>query len=207
MRQLRILLCIAILLPASVRAQAQADTSRTDNLPTDKGQLSLSNVRLQLTSGSLEVLFVPLDERILRLLTKDSYLSMERLIQQQQKAIDSVAAVAGVTSPGLAFVSFNALAPSTRFDPQLLTVTFHGQQFRPAGWVALSPGFSNQQLDVRDQVQAILLFQRGIPVKEAFTLNYLAATNDTWESRLSRFDSERARILGSARARADTSHH
>ena len=189
-----------------MRAQAQADTSRTDNLPTDKGQLSLSNVRLQLTSGSLEVLFVPLDERILRLLTKDSYLSMERLIQQQ-KAIDSVAAVAGVTSPGLAFVSFNALAPSTRFDPQLLTVTFHGQQFRPAGWVALSPGFSNQQLDVRDQVQAILLFQRGIPVKEAFTLNYLAATNDTWESRLSRFDSERARILGSARARADTSHH
>lgn len=188
-------------------AQAVADTSRTDNLPTDKGQLSLSSVTVNLTNTNLEVVFVPLDERVLRLLTRDSYLSLERLIQQHQQAIDSAAAVAGVTSPGLAFVSFHGLMPNTRFDPQLLTLTFHGQQFRPAAWVALSPNFSNQQLDVREQVQAIFIYRRDIPVREAFTLSYLAANNDDWANRVTRFDAERTRILGMMRAKSDTTPH
>jgi hypothetical protein len=192
--------------PLAAPAQSAADSSRTDNLPTDKGQLSLSSVTLNLTNTNLEVVFVPLDERVLRLLTRDSYLSLERLIQQHQRGIDSAASVAGVMAPGLAFVSFHGLAPNTRFDPQLLTLTFHGQQYRPAAWVALSPTFSNQQLDIREQVQAIFIYRRDIPVKEAFTLSYLAANTDDWGNRLTRFDEERTRILGSTRFRADTGH-
>lgn len=204
---LRFLALIAATTPAMLPAQAVADTSRTDNLPTDKGQLSLSNVTVNLTNTNLEVVFVPLDERVLRLLTRDSYLSLERLVQQHQTGIDSAASVAGVTSPGLAFVSFHGLMPNTRFDPQLLTLIFHGQQFRPAAWVALSPNFSNEQLDVREQVQAILIYRRDIPVREAFTLSYLAANNDDWANRLTRFDQERTRILGSApRTRPDSGH-
>ena len=201
-----LLVVAAATMPAAVHAQAGADTSRTDNLPTDKGQLSLSTITVNLTNTNLEVVFVPLDERVLRLLTRDSYQSMERLIQQHQPSIDSAAAAAGVTSPGLAFVSFHGLAPNTRFDPQLLTLTFHGQQFRPAAWVALSSTFSNQQLDLREQVLALFIFRRDIPVKEAFTLSYLAANNDDWGNRLTRLDEERARILGGARALPDTSH-
>jgi hypothetical protein len=204
---LRFLLSLAAAIaPLAARAQSAADSSRTDNLPTDKGQLSLSSVTVNLTNTNLEVVFVPLDERVLRLLTRDSYLSLERLIQQHQSGIDSAASVAGVTSPGLAFVSFHGLAPNTRFDPQLLTLTFHGQQYRPAAWVALSPTFSNQQLDIREQVQAIFIFRRDIPVKEVFTLSYLAANTDDWGNRLTRFDEERTRILGSTRLRPDTGH-
>jgi hypothetical protein len=205
---LRVLLCLCTsLAPLAARAQSVADSSRTDNLPTDKGQLSLSSVTVNLVNTNLEVVFVPLDERVLRLLTRDSYFSLERLMQQHQQGIDSAASVSGVTSPGLAFVSFHGLAPNTRFDPQLLTLTFHGQQYRPAAWVALSPTFSNQQLDIREQVQAIFIFRRDIPVKEAFTLSYLAANTDDWGNRLTRFDEERTRILGSVRLRTDTSHH
>ena len=201
-----LLLLSALIAPAG--AQAGADTSRTGNLPTDRGQLSLSSLTVSLTNTNLEIVFVPLDERVLRLLTRDSYQSLERLIQQHQAAIDSAASAAGVTEPGLAFVSLHGLAPNTRYDPQLLTLTFHGQQYRPAAWVALSPNFTNQQLDVREQVQAIFIFRRDIPVREAFTLSYLAANSDDWGNRLSRFDAERTRILGTmARARADTGHH
>ena len=206
-RRLAFLFIAAAMIPASLSAQATADTSRTDNLPTDKGQLSLASLTVNLINTNLEVVFVPLDERVLRLLTRDSYQSMERLIQQHQQSIDSAASAADVTSPGLAFVSFHGLLPNTRFDPQLLTLTFHGQQYRPAAWVALSPTFSNQQLDLREQVQAIFIFRRDIPVKEAFTLSYLAANNDDWGNRLTRFDVERTRILGSTRARTDTNHH
>jgi hypothetical protein len=182
------------------------DTSRTDNLPIGQGQLSLSNATVQLVNGNLEIVFVPLDERVLRLLTKDSYLAMERLLAEDRTQIDSVASISGVTQPGVALVSFHSTAPNTRFDPALVTLTFHGQQFRPVGWVPLSPDFSNQQLDVRQQVQALLLFRRDIPVKEDFTLSYLAATNDDWTNRLTRFDSERSRILGRMRQRPDTGH-
>jgi hypothetical protein len=200
----------SIAVAASASAQAVViDTSRTDNLPVGMGQMSLSNATINLTNGNLEIVFVPLDERILRLLTKDSYLAMQRLISEYRTQIDSVGSLDGVTDPGIALVSFHATAQNTRFDPALLTLTFHGQQFRPVGWVPLSADFSNLQLDVRQQVQALLLYRRDIPVKEAFTLSYLAATNDDWANRLTRFDSERSRILGRVRLHPDTSggHH
>lgn len=205
----KILLACAASAAIAVPASAQVvvtDTSLTDNLPVGQGQLSLSSATVQLVNGNLEIVFVPLDERVLRLLTKDSYLAMQRLLGEYRTQIDSVASISGVTQPGIALISFHATAPNTRFDPTLVTLTFHGQQFRPVGWVALSPDFSNEQLDVRQQVQALLLFRRDIPVKEDFTLSYLAATNDDWANRLTRFDSERSRIIGRMRARSDTGH-
>lgn len=208
--KLRLPGCLSLLAAAVLfspaGAQVPLDSTRADNLPVGMGQLSLSTVTLQLTNGNLEIRMIPLDERVLRLLTRDSYLSMERLLESERRGIDSVTSTNAVSSPGIAFVSFRGLAPNTRFDPQQLTLTFHGQPFRPVGWVAMSPTFGNQQLDTREQVQALVIFSRVIPVKEAFTLNYLAAVNDTWESRLPRFDTERSRILGT-RTPTDTSAH
>lgn len=197
------LACIVAALPRAARAQTTlVDTSRTDNLPVGKGQLSLESLTLRLASGNLEISFVPLDERVLRLLQRDTYQGVEGTLASQQSAIDSAARASGVTDPGLALVSFHGLAPNTRFDPSLLTLTFHGQQFRPEAWVALSPSFSNQQLDVRTQVQAIFIYRRDIPVKEDFTLSYLAASTNDWGHRLPRFDLERSRVRGSSAAGA-----
>ncbi|MGH7582088.1 MAG: hypothetical protein ACREL5_02545 [Gemmatimonadales bacterium] len=187
-----------------LRAQGIVDSASTDNLPPGKGQLSLSNLRLQLSYNSLQVVFIPLDERVLRLLTGDSYRALEATIASYRHQIDSVTSFTGVTQPGIALVSFLALAPNVRFDPQLVTLVFHGQQVRPIGWVAISANFSNQQLQVRDQVQAILVYARDIPVREGFTLSYVTAANDDWQNRLPRFDAERARILGSIHGRPDT---
>lgn len=199
---------LAALSMSAANAQTQQDSARTDNLPQGQGILSMSVATLQLSLPNLQIVFTPLDERVLRLVTKDSYQSMEGLIGQYRRQVDSVASVSGVTDPGIALVTFQGLAPNTRFDPEQLTLTFHGQQYHAAGWVALSPSFSNQQLDIRQQVQAIFVFRREIPVKEAFTLTYLNGINDDWQNRLPRFDSERTRILGTerGRARADTGH-
>ena len=200
-------LALALSAPAVARAQAVNDSIRTDGLPVDKGLLSLSNATINLTSGNLQIVFIPLDERVLRLITKDSYRSMERLLAQQQKALDSVMADRGLSSPGVAFVSFNGMAPNTRFEPDQLALNYHGQQFRPVAWIAMSPTFSNQQLDARQQVQALFIYRRDFPIHESFTLTYLAATSDDWGNRLPRFDSERLRILGVSRAKPDTVHH
>ncbi|MES1259096.1 MAG: hypothetical protein ABUL71_00780 [Gemmatimonadota bacterium] len=199
-------LAVALLAPATARAQVVNDSIRTDGLPIEKGLLSLSNATINLTSGNLQIVFIPLDERLLRLITKDSYRSMERLLTQQQHALDSVTSERGISSPGIAFVSFNGLAPNTRFEPDQLALNFHGQQYRPVAWIPMSPTFSNQQLDARQQVQALFIYRRDIPVRESFTLTYLASTSDDWGNRLQRFDTERLRILGVSRTRTDSIH-
>lgn len=199
-----ILVALAVMTHRGLRAQI-VDSSRTDNLPTDKGQLSLESITLRLVSGNLEVSFVPLDERILRLLQRDTYQGIERMLAAERPQVDSAARFDGITDPGLALVSFHAQAPNTRFDPTLVTLVFHGQQFRPEAWVALSPTFSNQQLDLRQQVQAIFIYRRDVPVKEDFTLSYLATSTDDWRNRIPRFDLERTRVLGT-KARPDTVH-
>lgn len=193
--------------PAVARGQVAVDTSRTDNLPTGQGHLSLGSATISLSDGNLQIMFIPLDERILRLITRDSYESTEATLAQQRRLIDSAAAANGVMSPGIAFVSFQGLAPNTRFDPGQLTLNFQGQQFRPAAVIPMSATFSNQQLDVRQQVQALFIYRRDIPVHESFTVSYLNATSDDWANRLARFDAERSRILGTVRTRRDTTGH
>ena len=190
--------------PTVARGQVPLDTSRTDNLPTGQGHLSLSTATITLSNGNLQIVFIPLDERVLRLITKDSYESTEGTMAQQRRAIDSVMTATGVTSPGIAFVSFQGLAPNTRFDPEQLVLNLRGQQFRPVAWIPMSATFTNQQLDVRQQVQALFIYRRDIPVREGFTVSYRNATSDDWANRLSRFDAERSRILGTVRARGDT---
>lgn len=196
-----------VCLMAARRLPAQtADTTRTDNLPTGRGQLSLESITLRLSVGNLQISFVPLDERVLRLLQRDTYQGIERMIASEQTQIDSAARANGVTDPGVAWVSFQGLAPNTRFDPSLLTVVFHGQQFRPEAWVPLSATFSNQRLDIRQQVQALFIYRRDIPVQEQFSLSYLGSSIDDWQRRLSNFDLERTRI-GTVHVLPDTSHH
>ena len=196
-----------LVVPNAARGQNASDSARTDNLPTDKGMLSLSNATINLSNGNLQIVFIPLDERVLRLITPDSYRSMQRLLEQQRTGLDSAIAAAGVSSPGIAFVSFQGLAANTRFEPEQLTISYQGQQIRPVAWVALSPTFSNHQLDLRQQVQALAIYRRDIPVRESFSVTYLAATSDDWGNRLSRFDTERSRILGLTRPRGDSTGH
>jgi len=198
--------CAAVLAgtPLAARGQVGIDTARNDNLPVGQGHLSMGTVTLTLNNGNLQVVFIPLDERVLRLVTRDSYERTEGTLLSQRRAIDSVFSLTGVSSPGIAFVSFQGLAPNTRFDPEQLVLNFHGQQYHPVGIIPMSTTFSNHQLDVRQQVQALFLYRRDIPVRESFTLSYLNATSEDWANRLSRFDAERSRILATVRPRRDS---
>ena len=197
-----------VLAPALDHAVAQGtlptDSARGVDLPVGKGQLSREALTLRLRAGNLDILFVPLEERVLRLLAPDSYQSLENLLKQKRLAIDSAAMANGMTNPGIALVTFHATAPNTRFDPQLLMLSLHGQQTRAGAVLPMTPTLGNQQLDTRDVATGLFLYRRDIPVMEPFAVTYLDATSDDWGTRLQRINSERTRILG--RARADSGH-
>ena len=67
-------------------------------------------------NDELEVRFVPLDQRVTRLLARDAYESLEGLVHSRRASIDSVARMYGISAPGLALVTF--FGPGrARFDP------------------------------------------------------------------------------------------
>lgn len=198
-RSLAVAAFVALTACGSRPAPAQDPAPAADSLaaalpPAGHGQLGQDAITLALRSGTIELRFTPLDERVTRLLAPDAYQALQVLLTRQAGALDSALSRLAIRTPGVAMVSFHGLAPSSRFDPQLLTVTVHNQQMRPAGVIPLSPTFSGQQLDARDQAIGLFIFDRPIPVTEPFSLSYLDASSDDWERRLNRFDRERARI-------------
>ena len=78
----------------------------------------------------------------------------------------------GISRPGLALVTFFGQRANARFDPQSLTLVTRNRVFQPLGIVPFTPRFTSQQLDVREQVSAIFLFEEDLPVNDSFTISY-----------------------------------
>lgn len=191
--------------PLALPAQQPGDTASVD-LPADRGRLRQDDITLHWQTGNLDVRFIPLDERVLRLLAPDAYHALRDLRAANDSDIARIGRRRGVEQPGVALVTFHALTPGTRFDPQLLSVTVRGRLLRPLGTIQLSTAFSSQQLDVRDQAIGLVVFEDRLPIHESFTAAYADRSSGDWGSRVSRLDAERARILALPRAAADTTH-
>jgi len=182
---------------------AQVNTGAGVNLPPGGyGSLTQDNIALRINTPDVGVRFVPLDARVTRLLAKDSWESLRSLVESRRVAIDSVAHAAGVSRPGLALVSFFGQRVNARFDPQTLTVTARSREFRPLGIVPFSGRFTSQQLDVREQVSAIYLFEEDLPVNDSFTVLYAGQPSDDWQNKQRMLDGERARVASRQRAKS-----
>jgi hypothetical protein len=207
MKATRAVLVMALLMAAAVPALAQQDSARAGDLPLDKGRLRQDDIAMEWNRGTLAIRFVPLDERVVRLLGPDAAQSLHTLLQASRPRIDSITSRRGLREAGIALVSFHALAPGTRFDPQLLTLSVRGQLWRAIGEVPLSAAFGNDQLDVRSAAIGLVLFDHPIPVRESFSVTYAEASSGDWGQRLTRLDAERARILGTIKPAADSGKH
>lgn len=168
-------------------------------LPVGYGTLTQNDLAIRLRTDDIEVRVVPLDERVLRLLAPDGYQTLRGLITRRQAALDSVSSMAGVSRPGVALVTFFALRPGARYDPQTLTLQVRSRVYQPLGVVALSPRFAGQQLAVREQASALYLFEEELPVNDSFTVSYGGLLSGDWLDKVPTLDRERGRI--SARAR------
>lgn len=171
--------------------------------PVGFGTLSQNDVSVLLRDDEVELRFLPLDERVIRLLAPDAYQALSALVRQHQAAIDSIASSRGLSSPGLALVTFYGRVARARFDPQLVSLQVRGHPIFPLGMVPIGPGFSNRELGVRGQARAIYVFEEIVPVIEPFTLSYGTQQSAAWESRIQLLSRERGRAVRRAQA-ADT---
>ena len=210
MKTTRTLLVIVALLglagaPMSAAVQSDGQGGASDLPVAGYGSLNQSDLALQGNNDEIEVRFVPLDERVTRLLRWDAYSSLRSLVQSHKRQIDSVASGSGISNPGLALVTFFGRRAAARYDPQVVTVQVRNRVFRPLGIVPFTPRFTSQQLDVRQSVSAIYLFEETIPVTDAFTVAYAGVTSTDWSQKRTMLDRERARVAGRSRVqRPDT---
>lgn len=195
-------LALAACAPKShAQADAAAPTASTEQSlpPVGYGTLDQSNLAIRLVVGTdLDIRFVPLDERVLRLLAPDAYRSLHSLVTTYQPQIDSLSSQAGVSRPGLVLVSFFAQQPNVRFSSQLVQVTARNRVYLPVASIPFNAAFGAEQLSVRTQAIGILLFEEPLPVYEPITFGYGTQSTDEWTSRLRVIDRERARIAARA---------
>ena len=183
--------------PAATTPQDTADSVVVP--PGVYGTLSQNEIAVRLRTDELEIRFVPLDLRITTLLARDGAESLQRLVERNRPAIDSAGRAAGISEPGLALVTFFALQPGTRFDPELLTLTARNQFLRPMAIVPLSPRFGAAQLNARESAMAVYIFEELLPVWEPFTVNYENLASREWERRLPQLQRERDRLAATPR--------
>ena len=162
--------------------------------PAGTASLTQNDLALRIRTTDLELRFVPLDPRVTRLLAKDSWESLRSVVQSRRAAIDSVANMTGVSRPGLALVTFFGQRDNARFDPQSVTVRIRSREYRPLGIVPFSGQFTSQQLDVRQQVSGIFLFEQDLPVNDSFVVLYAGQPSDDWQGKQRTLDRERARV-------------
>ncbi|HET6777745.1 MAG TPA: hypothetical protein VFH26_02560 [Gemmatimonadales bacterium] len=178
---------------------------RARPLPPGYGSLSQNDLALRVRNDELEIRLIPLNPRVTPLLAPDAFQSLRNLVETHRRGIDSVAARAGVSQPGLALVTFFGQRPDVRFDPQTLTLLIRNQLFRPLGMIPLNAKFPSQQLGVREQASAIYLFEQDIPVDDSFTMAYAELVSEDWQGKQSLLDRERSRVAARARGeRRDT---
>jgi hypothetical protein len=194
-RRWSLLLCSAVLLGGRPDAAAAQAGSGAPPPPTAGfGSLTQNDLALRLRTPDLDVRFVPLDGRVTRLLARDSWESLRSLVESRRAAIDSVANRSGVSRPGLALVTFFGQRANARFDPQTLIVLVRNREFRPLGIVPFSGRFTSQQLEVREQVSGIYLFEQDLPVDDSFSILYAGQTSEDWQGKQRMLDRERARV-------------
>lgn len=186
----------AATLACAPAARGQQATPDSNGLPpAGLGRLTQDQVSITLRQGDLQIRFLPLDERTLRLLAPDGYASMKSILRTKVAAVDSAAEVAGLSTPGLVLVTFFAQRPNVAYQPQDLYIELRNQIYHPIGIIPYTPGFTNQQLQTRGQATAIYLFELPLPVFDDFQVGYETTVSDAWNDALPTIQRERDRVL------------
>jgi hypothetical protein len=171
-----------------------------DSIPAGFGSLRRDDVAIRLRTSQVEIQLLPLDEQVIRLLAPDAYRSLGALLRQRRAELDSAAGRAAVTNPAVWMVTFLGVVPQARFTPDDVNITSRGRLFRPVAVVPISPSWTSNQLEAREQAAALYLFEDGIGLFEQLSVSYQGQTSDAWRQSVPRLERERARVAARARS-------
>jgi hypothetical protein len=179
------------------------DTVGRANIPVGYGTLRQDDIAIRLELQGLIVRAIPLDENLIRLLTRDSYRALRDLQESNKQAIAAVSRRTGGRAPSLWYVSFFGVQPDVHFSPMELVITSSGRDFRALEVLPLSSGFGEQRLKQRETQSAIYLFEDAIDLDQHLSVTFQNVRNEDWEQILTRVERERALVRARASRPAD----
>lgn len=197
---------------ASTQAHAQGaparigganDTLDANYVPAGFGTLRLDDITVRLTlAGGLQVRATPLDERLIRLLSPDSYDAMRQIKQSRQRSVDSIADRMRLQKTSLWLVTFYGVEQGeARFSPQQFLITNVGRDFRPLDVLGLTAGFGDYRLKQRETQRALYVFDGQLDINQPLTARMENAESVTdWTSVLRRVEQERSAVRSRASA-------
>lgn len=169
--------------------------------PAGFGTLRLDDIAVLFETGDLRIRVLPLDERVIRLLSPDSYAAMSGLKRVKAADVDVAARRYGVAEPALFSVSFYGLKERVPFSPEELTLQSRGRFFRPLEFVPLSPEWGERQLSQRGTAIAIVLYEPGMALFEGdLVVSYQGAATRSWGGIAKILERERSAVLARAAA-------
>lgn len=184
---------------SSARGQ-EADPEPLDQLPpAGFGTLGQDDISVRLQTPILMIQMMPLDERVIRLLSPDTYRSLHRLLERNAADIETARRNRGISRPTVFLVTFFGLQERAQFREEEITINSRNRFFRPEAIVPLSATWNQQELGQRQTARAIYLFNEGIPFLEPFEVSYLGSTLGRWgENKIQNLEQEMARVVGRA---------
>jgi len=163
--------------------------------PAGFGSLRQDQVGVRLGDDRLSVRVLPLDERVTRLLAPDAWRSLRDMKASKADDIAVAARQAGRDSVTAFMVTFFALQPDVRFNPDALIITSQNVAYRPLHVVPITPRFTEGTLAQRQQAAAIYLFEPSIDVLQPMSVSWNDRTSDVWSETLRALNTERSRVL------------
>ena len=108
-------------LAAQATAEAPATSPGPDALvPAGFGTLNQSDIEVRFTTDELEIRFVPLDERVTRLLANDAYQALHGLVRARHAAVEAILDRSGVSRPGRHSTSSLPCSATTAIRPMVM---------------------------------------------------------------------------------------
>lgn len=187
--------------PPASQAGVSGDTLDPNWVPAGFGTLRQDDIALKTSpANGLQVRAIPLDERIIRLLSPDSYRALRDLLASKEQQLLGVKERNRLPAYSIWYVSFFAIEQGeTRFSPQEFIISNTGRDFRPLDMVPLTPGFGEYRLKQREVQSALLVFDGQIDLNQPVTAQLETTVSVTdWNSVLQRIERERALVRSRA---------
>ena len=179
------------------------DTLDPNWVPVGFGTLRQDDLALKVSPATgLQVRAIPLDERVIRLLSPDSYRSLRELLTSKDRELLAVKERNRLPSYSIWYVSFFAQEQGeTRFSPQEFIISNTGRDFRPLDMLPITPGFGEYRLRQRDVQSALLIFDGQLDVNQPLSALMESTPSATdWNRVIQRIERERSLVRSRAAA-------
>ncbi len=190
-------------MPPAGQSGTQGDTLDPNWIPAGFGTLRQDDIALKVSPASgLQVRAIPLDERIIRLLSPDSYRSLRELVVSKDRELLAVKERSRLPTYSIWYVSFFAQEQGeTRFSPQEFIISNTGRDFRPLDMLPITPGFGEYRLTQREVQSALLIFDGQLDVNQPLTALMESTPSVTdWNRVIQRIERERSLVRSRAAA-------